>query len=415
MVRTLTIGAQRPGGRAAYDGEAEIWKGSPHVAGIGEDAFPDLTGTGWFAVTDDAYLALQYLAIGFGTGGATPPGRVSRRALTWLAAARAAPPATPPGESGPMCLLTLDELNDITGLAFIARSGGETNCTYDSDTTIDPYSLDLSLQTRDPTQTAGDDLMSARLSPGQDVTVAGFPGWENPYVLTVDVGDRLLVVQPTFFFSGSPPPPSDVMAPIAEIAMERLPTELMTVPPTPTPIVDATLEARFPIIGGVPLQVQTVTGDDLIEQIEVDPGTQERFRSLEEALAPVGLSLEDLSLGTADRAIPDGFLTVAVIRVAGADSSLMTGPVLDWLMAAGAADVSRADLEIAGVPVIEFVTPGADESDIGARTRFAVATGDVLWLLSATRCEQPNPEPPPPCSRLAVARDIVEEIVAQIG
>jgi hypothetical protein len=314
-----------------------------------------------------------------------------------------------------MCLLTLDELNEITGLTFVVSTGGETNCTYDSDTAIDPYSLDLSLETRDPTQTAGDDLMVARLSHGQDVTVAGFPGWENPYVLTVDVGDRLLVVRPTFFFSPSTPRPADVMVPIAEMAVGRLPPESMVVPPTPPPIIDATLEARFPTIGGVPLQVQTVTGEDLLEQMEVDPPTQERFRSLEEALAPAGLGLEVVSLGTADRALSEGFVTVAAIRAAGADSSLMTGPVLEWLTAAGASDVSRADLEIAGVPVIEFVTPGADESDIGARTRFAVATGDVLWLLNATRCEQPNPEPPPPCSRLAVDRDILEEIVAQLG
>jgi hypothetical protein len=415
VLRTLTIGAQRPGGRARFDAEAEVWKGLPHIAGIGEDAFSDISDTGWSAVTDDTYLALGYLAMGFGSTEGTPPGDVTRRALAWLAAARVASPAAAVDEPGPVCLLSLEELNEVTGLEFVTRVGGETNCTYDSDTTVaQPYSLDLSLRGRDPTGTVDDDLLVARLSPGQDVTVAGFPAWESEYVLSVDVGDRLFVVQPTFLFSSSAPAPSEVMVAIAALAVGRMSPELMTVAPTPMPVIDAALESRFPNVGGAPLNATTVAGSHLLAQIEADPVAAERFRALEEALAPMGLGLEAVSIGTADRALAGGFVTINAIRVVGADRSLLLGPVLDWL-SAGRADLSRAERQIAGVNVVELVVPGADDSDIGARTRYAVVTDDVLWVLSVTHCELAGTEPSTPCARLGVDTGILEEIVAQLS
>lgn len=412
MVRDLLLGVRQPGGRDAYEAEARVWAGAPRIAGIGEVGFQDLSG-GWFAVADDSYLGMQYLAMGFGQNESAPPGQISRRALAWLAAARLAPPATRPGRPGPLCLLSIEELNEITGLAFGTLTGGDSNCAYDSETLDDPYTLDLGLEERDPTQRIGDDLVTARLSPGQEVTVGGFPAWQNPYMLTVDVGERLFVVRPIFLFSSSTPPPTDVMLPIAEMAIARLPAELMNPTPTATPDVDTDLEARFPSVDGTPLQVQTVTGDDLREQIERDPATQERFRSLEDALAPYGLGLQDVSLGSADRALAEGFLTIAAVRVEGADESLLLGEVFEWLTG-GAAGISRTETLLAGVPVIELVMPGADDSDIGSRTRFAVATADVLWVLGATRCEQPNADPPPACALLGVDRDVLEEVVRQL-
>jgi hypothetical protein len=35
-------------------------------------------------------------------------------------------------------------------------------------------------------------------------------------------------------------------------------------------------------------------------------------------------------------------------------------------------------------------------------------------VLGATRCEQPNADPPPACALLGVDRDVLEEVVRQL-
>jgi hypothetical protein len=161
--------------------------------------------------------------------------RIGIAAVTALAMALAAHPAvaqspSPASESagpGPLCLLTADELTELTGLPIASMSSGPTNCTYDADPTVVLATIDLRLETPDPTITTGgeDDLWFTRFdyeTGGRDVTVAGFPAWEADEGLWVDLGDQVFVVQPILFFADEPADAHAFMAPVAELALSRL-------------------------------------------------------------------------------------------------------------------------------------------------------------------------------------------------
>ena len=53
---------------------------------------------------------------------------------------------------------------------------------------------------------------------GRDTTVAGMPAWSSDDGLFVDIGGRLLVVQPVFFLSDATPDPVPAQAAVAELA-----------------------------------------------------------------------------------------------------------------------------------------------------------------------------------------------------
>lgn len=141
--------------------------------------------------------------------------------------------AQSPVPSGPadgaLCLVTLDELNGLSGLRFVRTASGPLNCTYDSDPAEDLYTLDLRLVPPDDTAVAPpeDGLLIARIwyPAGQDTTIGGFPAWESPDGVWVDVGDDVLVAQPILFFMTDPPEATGFLAPLAELAVSRLPGE----------------------------------------------------------------------------------------------------------------------------------------------------------------------------------------------
>lgn len=128
-----------------------------------------------------------------------------------------------------LCLVTVDELNELSGLHFVRTATGPLNCTYDSDPTEDLYTLDLRLVPPDDTAVAPpeDGLQAARIwyPEGQDTTIGDLPAWESPDGVWVDVGDDLLVIQPILFFMADPPDPSAFLGPLAELAVSRLPGE----------------------------------------------------------------------------------------------------------------------------------------------------------------------------------------------
>jgi hypothetical protein len=138
-------------------------------------------------------------------------------------------PSPPAGDAsaGTVCVLGLDELNGLTGLRFASMHAGPTNCTYDSDPADDLYTLDLRVVGPDPTVTEPieDGLWLVRIDEddGHETTVGGFPAWESPEGVWVDIGEDVFVVQPILFFMTDPPDPGTFLAAVAELALSRLP------------------------------------------------------------------------------------------------------------------------------------------------------------------------------------------------
>lgn len=138
------------------------------------------------------------------------------------------PAASPEGPAPvDLCLVSLDELNELSGLRFVSTAAGPSNCTYDSDPAEALYTLDLRIEGPDPTATQPmeDGLLIVRIDydDGHDTTVAGLPAWESPDGIWVDVGDDVLAIQPILFFMTDPPDPASFLAPVAELAVGRLP------------------------------------------------------------------------------------------------------------------------------------------------------------------------------------------------
>lgn len=137
-------------------------------------------------------------------------------------------PSAPPGSGVPddMCLVSLAELNELSGLDFVSVAGGPTNCTYDSDPDEDLYTIDLRVELADPlaAQPLEDGLWLVRVDEeeGHEVTVGGLPAWVSPNGLWVDIGADVFVAQPILFFMTDPPDPEAFLPGVGELAVSRL-------------------------------------------------------------------------------------------------------------------------------------------------------------------------------------------------
>ena len=87
--------------------------------------------------------------------------------------------------------------------------------------------IDLRLEGPDPTALVPDEdgLLIVRLwyRAGHDSTVTGLPASSKSDGLWIDVGEDVLVVQPLLMFAKDPPAAEDIVVPIAERVLERLP------------------------------------------------------------------------------------------------------------------------------------------------------------------------------------------------
>lgn len=141
-------------------------------------------------------------------------------------AAAQSPATSPDGQPLDPCLVTLDELNELSGLRFVSTAAGPSSCTYDSDPAEAFYTLDLRIEPPDPTAVEPmDALWFVRFDydDGHDTTVGGHPAWESHDGIWVDAGDGVLVVQAILFFMTQAPDPTGFLRPIAELAVSRLP------------------------------------------------------------------------------------------------------------------------------------------------------------------------------------------------
>jgi hypothetical protein len=255
-------------------------------------------------------------------------------------------------DASSMCLLTLDELNDASGLAFVTSDEARGACSYASDPAIDMYALDLRIDTDDSTL---DGIRFQYDRGGRDTTVAGFPAWSSDDGLFVDLGERLLVVQPIFFLAASELDPVAAQEAVAELAAPRA-----------SAAVEAAfggedrLTALFPAeIAGMPLFVDVMNGRDFLSFVDLGNA------AIEEVLASQGLTLDDLSIGTASTS--DGDITA--LQVPGMDAALLLPAVSERFSALGA---TATPTERAGKALISF--PG--------QPFWLYASGDVLWMIT---------------------------------
>ena len=166
---------------------------------------------------------------------------------------------------------------------------------------------------------------------------------------------------------------------LGELAVPR--TAQLAAPPTLAPVPsmapiptfesDADLEALFPeSIGGEPLTVQTMTG----EQMTISGGDPETTREIEELLVANGLAVSDIAVGFGSAPGMTGSITAA--RFPGADAS----EFLDVMVRSISAEGERSSIQVAGKDVIAVTTAQGT-------TQYVYPQGDVLWLVTAEEPE----------------------------
>ncbi len=151
-------------------------------------------------------------------------------------------PSAAPGPD--LCVVTLDELDTLTGLTFDRFAGGAANCAYDGGSDEAPYLLDLRLE--DPGRgfqqfDEPSDRMAGyqfTIPDSQETTIGGRLAWLGADGLAVDMGGQVLVVEPILVFVTDPPDPSSFLVPLGELVVERLPEVILAVPATPFPVGD---------------------------------------------------------------------------------------------------------------------------------------------------------------------------------
>ncbi len=211
----------------------------------------------------------------------------------------------------PFCaLLSAEEVSAAVGAQVAPNFGDDHSCNYAA-TAEDVFTF-LGV-TNGGTRM---DIAKSLFTEGEDVTVAGQPGWlrtgDFDSYLWMDRGDgdtlsfQLLSPQ-------SGVDPKATLEGLGALAFPRLSTLVI---PTPTPVVivqqDPELAARFPTeIGGVPVTVGT--------QFATPSESADEQAAVDALLATQGKTLADVSSGFAFSADPA--YGIFAIRVKGADAA----------------------------------------------------------------------------------------------
>ena len=171
-------------------------------------------------------------------------GLVAAAAMLAIAGPAQAQDPSPSTSAVDLCVVTLDELHSITGLAFERMASGATNCAYEGGPDDAPYLLDMS--TEDPgggfivLETPSDRMIGYqfRLDDAVESTVGGRLAWLGTNGMAVDMGGRVLVLTPILVFATDPPDPLAFLPSVAELAVGRLPEVMPAVLATPFPMSD---------------------------------------------------------------------------------------------------------------------------------------------------------------------------------
>ena len=152
-------------------------------------------------------------------------------------------------------------------------------------------------------------------------------------------------------------------------AQDASPQAAASEAPSTTFHLDTELEATFPeTIGGEPLSVQSMTGDQLF--VTAGEGSEEMVGRLEDVLTGQGKSLADLSIALAFT--PDMSVSVTAFQVEGGDAAALAPSILG----VAGEEITQTPGQVAG----KDVTVVTDST--GSRAYF-YAQGDTLWFVTA--------------------------------
>ncbi len=261
----------------------------------------------------------------------------------------------------PFCaILSAAEVSAALGAEIAPNFGDDRHCNY----VASEQDVFTALYVTNGGTTM--DLAKSLYTDGEDVTVAGQPGWlrtsdfdSNLYVDRGD-GDTLS------FQLLAPPAGADPKAALEGLGALAVPRLATLVIPSPTPLVivqqDPELAARFPTeIGGKPVEVQTMA-----QGITVEP---EQQAQVDQLLASQGKTLADVSSGFAFSIDPA--YSIVALRVKGADASALRDPFLAMAEMEG----TPTPAQVGGKDVLVATVEG--------QPQHVYTRDDVIWLVFA--------------------------------
>jgi hypothetical protein len=167
------------------------------------------------------------------------------------------------------------------------------------------------------------------------------------------------------------------------VVIESATVEQVTLPPEPSreplpPPGAPDLEALFPTeIGGEPVTgLRSANGLELRQQFA--PGVPATTQ-LEAILGGQGKTIEDMSVATGGALTDGGPVTITIVQVDGADVSQLIGGFGAFIMEDDGVQQQPANV---GGKTVVVLTPGPDGPSLDPI--HAYASGDLLWLVSAT-------------------------------
>jgi len=195
----------------------------------------------------------------------------------------------------------------------------------------------------------------------------------NTYAIFGRVVEGMDVVDAIAAMPDSGDPDNRALEPVTIVSAT---VEQVTLPAEPVPG-DPELEAMMPAeVNGEALSVRTNNGAELRAQIsDGDPfGAQ-----IEAALALLGRSLDDMSLGGGSVGTQDAGASITGLRVKGAEASAIQTSLLPILL--GLADPQTTTLELGG----KTVTVTTDGPEADAETKLYVyGTGDTVFVVQGS-------------------------------
>ena len=335
------------------------------------------------------------------------------------------PTDEPLGTPSPFCgVLTAAEASAALGVTLTVGASSDIDCSYDSDFTTTDVSLDVRREDGPLTDDYprsyfpdGIDIPCVASSAAPDASSAPPPcpaamtgdslGGRAAYydaestILFVDEGAnaQLFVLQ----LFGTPPDQIDVPAALMSLAEAGLPRLAgIPVPPTPTDqpapsfYGDAELAAMLPTtIAGSQVDIQTMSGADILAQMAADPDYQAQMQELQGKLTGMGRTLADVSIADGSFSTDVSFGDIIAVRIKGADVASVTNDLLPLLFA-DAVDPVQTPVVIAGKNV-SILTDGPLESSppsvspdasidpyaVAQDRAYVYPKGDVLWFVTA--------------------------------
>lgn len=258
--------------------------------------------------------------------------------------------APTPFVPGGMCVLGSSEVGEILGRPGEYAAELDTDgCTY---TGQDAY---LALDWR-----SWYDLEHEPDAAGEDVTIAGFPGWYNAtsYTVYIDTGYRTYGIHATFDGTGAT---MEQLRPAAEVVLPRFVA-------ADTTSAAFALPGMFPAqLGGEPVDVSlAMSGPEWLGDM-----SDEQRAQVEALLAAQGATAADLGIASGGT---DGGAQMSAIRIIGASAAEFAAPLLG-IAAGGDEELTITPTSVAGREVLVASVP-SEESTI-----VVYPSGEVAWLL----------------------------------